>query len=106
MAVCYQVGTAVPPSPDDGSLQARRSARGHDTRQLHAMAPGLVGQTIERAGGYKAGCDSNVPAPSLRPRLWITGIGSGSWIAWQLEAEGYRVVAQAWDFGAGRDWGP
>jgi TIR domain len=26
------------------------------------------------------------------------------WIAWQLEAEGYRVVMQAWDFGAGRDW--
>jgi hypothetical protein len=26
------------------------------------------------------------------------------WIAWQLEAEGYRVVIQAWDFGAGRDW--
>ena len=26
------------------------------------------------------------------------------WIAWQLEAEGYRVVAQAWDFGAGCDW--
>jgi hypothetical protein len=25
----------------------------HDTRQLHAMAPGLVGQTIERAGGDK-----------------------------------------------------
>jgi hypothetical protein len=26
------------------------------------------------------------------------------WIAWQLEAEGYTVVAQAWDFTAGRDW--
>jgi hypothetical protein len=25
------------------------------------------------------------------------------WIAWQLEAEGYKVV-QAWDFTAGRDW--
>ncbi len=27
------------------------ASRQHDTRQLHAMAPGLVGQPIERAGG-------------------------------------------------------
>jgi hypothetical protein len=26
------------------------------------------------------------------------------WIAWQLEAEGYQVVVQAWDFVPGRDW--
>jgi hypothetical protein len=26
------------------------------------------------------------------------------WIAWQLEAEGYKVAVQAWDFGPGRDW--
>jgi hypothetical protein len=26
------------------------------------------------------------------------------WIAWQLEAEGYQVVVQAWDFTGGRDW--
>jgi tetratricopeptide (TPR) repeat protein len=26
------------------------------------------------------------------------------WIAWQLEAEGYTTVVQAWDFTAGRDW--
>jgi hypothetical protein len=26
------------------------------------------------------------------------------WIAWQLEAEGYTVAVQAWDFTAGRDW--
>jgi tetratricopeptide (TPR) repeat protein len=26
------------------------------------------------------------------------------WIAWQLEAEGYQVVVQTWDFGPGRDW--
>jgi hypothetical protein len=26
------------------------------------------------------------------------------WIAWQLEAEGYQVVVQAWDFTAGNDW--
>src|ERR1700712_4871324 len=26
------------------------------------------------------------------------------WIAWQLDAEGYQVVVQAWNFGAGRDW--
>jgi hypothetical protein len=26
------------------------------------------------------------------------------WIAWQLEAEGYVVVVQAWDFTPGRDW--
>src|SRR5215218_4192222 len=26
------------------------------------------------------------------------------WVAWQLEAEGYAVVVQAWDFTPGRDW--
>jgi hypothetical protein len=26
------------------------------------------------------------------------------WIAWQLEAEGYTVVVQAWDFVPGRSW--
>jgi hypothetical protein len=26
------------------------------------------------------------------------------WIAWQLEAESYQVIVQAWDFGPGRDW--
>jgi hypothetical protein len=26
------------------------------------------------------------------------------WIAWQLEAEGHKVVVQAWDFTPGRDW--
>jgi hypothetical protein len=32
----------------------------HDTRRLHAMTPGLVGQTIDRAGGSKTDA----------PRLW------------------------------------
>jgi hypothetical protein len=31
-------------------------------------------------------------------RAWAEGI------AWQLEAEGYAVVVQAWDFTPGRDW--
>jgi hypothetical protein len=26
------------------------------------------------------------------------------WIAWQLEADGYKVVVQAWDFTPGHDW--
>jgi hypothetical protein len=26
------------------------------------------------------------------------------WIAWQLEAEGYQVVVQVWDFTPGHDW--
>ena len=26
------------------------------------------------------------------------------WIAWQLEAEGYQVVVQAWDFTPSHDW--
>ena len=37
---------------DDASRPAGAS-REHDTHRLHAMAPGLVGQTIERAAGYK-----------------------------------------------------
>jgi hypothetical protein len=26
------------------------------------------------------------------------------WVAWQLEAEGYSVIVQAWDFTPGKDW--
>ncbi|MCA1692444.1 MAG: toll/interleukin-1 receptor domain-containing protein, partial [Actinobacteria bacterium] len=26
------------------------------------------------------------------------------WLAWQLETAGYRVLIQAWDFGAGSDF--
>jgi hypothetical protein len=26
------------------------------------------------------------------------------WIAWQLEAEGYKVIVQEWDFTPGNDW--
>lgn len=29
---------------------------------------------------------------------------TAEWIAWQLEAEGYQVVVQAWDFTPGHDW--
>jgi hypothetical protein len=45
--------TVVPMDPEteiEASWPAGAS-RNHDTRQLHAMAPGLVGQTIVRAGG-------------------------------------------------------
>ena len=31
---------------------ARRSVQGHATHRLHAMAPGRMGQTIERAEGH------------------------------------------------------
>jgi hypothetical protein len=47
--------TVVPIDPDETEIEASRPAgasREHDTRQLHALAPGLVGQTIERAGGH------------------------------------------------------
>jgi hypothetical protein len=29
---------------------------------------------------------------------------AAEWIAWQLEAEGYKVIVQAWDFTLGHDW--
>jgi TIR domain len=35
---------------------------------------------------------------TLADRAWA------EWIAWQLEAEGYTVVVQAWDFTPGRSW--
>jgi hypothetical protein len=49
---------------DDASRPARAS-RNHDTRRLHAIAPGLVGQTIERAGRLQAGCSSSWSTPGL-----------------------------------------
>jgi hypothetical protein len=44
------------------------ASRGHDTRQLHAMASGLVGQTINGPKTTR-GCDSCLPMPRLRRRI-------------------------------------
>lgn len=33
-----------------------------------------------------------------------TDIGWAEWIAWQLEAEGYKTVIQSWDFGPGSNF--
>jgi hypothetical protein len=35
-----------------GRLRPAGASRGHDTRRLHAMAPRLVGQTVERVAGH------------------------------------------------------
>ena len=61
------------PSQHDGAAVSGRwkppgppSARGHDTCQLHAMAPGLVGQTIERARRLKRfACSGDMIGPVL-----------------------------------------
>ena len=46
---------------DDASRPAGAS-RKHDTCQLHAMALGLVGQTIEPAEGYKKNATASADA--------------------------------------------
>jgi hypothetical protein len=52
----FKSPTVVPMDPAKRRLNPPGPAgasRKHDTRQLHAMTPGLVGQTIERAGGSR-----------------------------------------------------
>ena len=43
-----------------------------------------------------------------RAKFFVSYAGAdvawAEWIAWQLEAAGYRVVIEAWDFGAGSDF--
>jgi hypothetical protein len=43
-----------------------------------------------------------------RPDFFVSYTGAdvawAEWIAWQLEAAGYRILIQAWDFGAGLDF--
>jgi hypothetical protein len=39
-------------SSDGGGLRPAGASRGHDTHRLDAMAPGLVGQTIEQAASH------------------------------------------------------
>jgi hypothetical protein len=55
-----------------GASEPAGASRGHDTHQQHAMAPGLVGQTIERAGGRPAACHHPDPRERLLRKLWIT----------------------------------
>jgi hypothetical protein len=49
------------------------ASREHDTHQLHAMATGLVGQTIERAGGCKK--DVACRCQDRSGYRWITVMG-------------------------------
>ena len=46
---------------DGGNLQAAGASGEHDTRQPHAMAPGLVARTIEQRMRL-ARADANTPA--------------------------------------------
>jgi hypothetical protein len=49
-------------------LGAARASRGHDTHQQHAMAPRLMGQTIERAEDPPSmTAAANHTNPSSRP---------------------------------------
>jgi hypothetical protein len=59
---------------DDTSRPAG-APREHDTHQRHAMAPGLVGQTIERAGGCKQDASDACRRQASVGGLWIIGIG-------------------------------
>jgi tetratricopeptide (TPR) repeat protein len=43
-------------------------------------------------------------APDFFVSYTSTDRSWAEWIAWQLEAEGYQVVIQAWDFIPARDW--
>jgi hypothetical protein len=56
---------------DDASRPVGAS-RKHDTYQLHALAPGLLGQTIERAGGYKQDATRTCRCQASVGRTWIT----------------------------------
>jgi hypothetical protein len=56
------------PTGGMGSMGTSRPAgasREHDTHQLHAMAPRLMGQTIERAGGYKQDATRTAKPPPV-----------------------------------------
>jgi hypothetical protein len=52
---------------------------------------------VAGGGGSQAGCDFFVSYAEA-DRGWA------EWVAWQLEAEGYRVLVQAWDVVAGVSW--
>jgi hypothetical protein len=57
-------GSITPPGPPERP--------GNTTHQLHAMAPGLVGQTIERAGGYKEHAPRLCRRQDSRGGMWIS----------------------------------
>jgi hypothetical protein len=61
----------------DNASRPAGASRKHDTHQLHAMAPGLVGQTIQRAGGYKR--MRLVLADAKPPSCESRGASSGGW---------------------------
>ena len=73
--------TVVPMYLAGRMVEASRPAgasREHDTRRLHAMAPGLVGQGIERAGGSRKDTALGLlEASGLVPRSRLRGIRVG-----------------------------
>ncbi|MGH3248904.1 MAG: toll/interleukin-1 receptor domain-containing protein, partial [Trebonia sp.] len=52
--------------------------------------------------------EASMPAPSTPTVLFVSYTpadeGWASWIAWELESAGYRVVLQAWDFVPGTNF--
>jgi hypothetical protein len=48
----------------------------HDARRLHAMAPELIGQTIERVEGYKQGVPPSCQRQDPASCMWIIVIAS------------------------------
>jgi hypothetical protein len=55
------------------SLRPAGVSRGHNTRRLHTMAPGLVGQTIEQAAGrlrMRVGCAGAKVSPVICGRSY------------------------------------
>jgi hypothetical protein len=62
----------------EGGLRPAGASRGHAARQLHAMAPGRMGQTIERAEGhYRQHAVDQLPAPAAAPRPVDNLCGAG-----------------------------
>jgi hypothetical protein len=73
MASCRQPGER--PS-SQSRLRPAGASRDHDTHRLHAMAPGLVGQTIEQAAGHprmrtvSGAAQAKPPICGQAPAVW------------------------------------
>jgi hypothetical protein len=62
----------------DGGLWPAGASRGHDTHRPHAMAPGLMSQTIEQTGGHPQDAAGQDRRQASIHRLWIIPAGARS----------------------------
>ena len=83
--------------PDTDAVDRRRNPRVITSRAIDLRCGVWESHAVTEGDAGRTGWDFFV-SYTQADRAWA------EWIAWQLEADGHRVLVQAWDFVPGTNW--